>query len=345
MTTKTVTPQLYDILRSHLKYGKDRLTGDWGVEIETETFDKYEYPSLKFWNCTRDNSLRDWGVEFVLKAPMNRLEFQSALVEFDACDKKYKFNRESVSTSVHVHMNLLNETLLTMANVCTLYAMFENLLIKFSGPDRLSNLFCLPMCDAEGIVDNIHGLLTSIARNNFRGMVLSPENVKYGALNPACLTTLGTLEFRSFRGEVDITIISKWVAILEKLKQYAKRAGVTPVTIMNEWEAKGFNFTRDVFGQYTDDLLVGDYKKMITPKQSLSYAAKFATATKDWSKFGVIKVKPVYKEKLKEELDAIAEDRFKVKFDELDFAHRLYIQEEHLRNNPYVRVVDAVADI
>lgn len=343
--TKTVQPQIYDVLRSHCKFGGDRLTGDYGVECETETFDKYDYPSLKYWKCERDNSLRDWGVEYILKAPMNRLELGAALEEFAACDKKFKFNRDSVSTSVHVHMNMLNETFLTMVNVLTLYALFENPLIKFSGPDRLSNLFCLPMRDCEGIIVAITNMVSSIARSNYRGLSVAIDNVKYGAINIAPLSRLGTLEFRSFRGEVEISIIEKWVAILDKIKSYAKRPGVTPTTILNEWGAKEGQFMIEVFGQYAAELMKDEAVKLITPKDSLFYAGKISSACKDWKTFGVIKVKPIYKEKLKEELDAISNDRFKVPFDDLDFGHRMYIQEEHLRNNPYIRVIEMKEDI
>lgn len=343
--SKTVQPAMYDILRTHNKFQGDRLTGDYGVEIETETHDQYDYPTCKYWRCDRDNSLREWGVEYILKAPMNRLELGKALEEFAACDKKFKFNRDSISTSVHVHMNILNENILTVANILTLYALFENILIKFSGPDRLSNLFCLPMRDCEGVAVNIRNMLTAVARNNFRGLQVAVDNAKYGAINIATVARLGTLEFRSFRGEVDVSIIERWVGVLDKMKTYAKRPGVTPTTIMNSVERMGTeSLAREVFGQYSAELGLPATASLVDVK-SLYFGGMISSSAKDWSKFGIIKVKPVYKEKLKEELDNISLDRFKVKFDELDFGHRMYIQEEHLRANPYIRVIEMKEDL
>lgn len=337
---------VYDVLKTHLRFAGERHTGSYGVEIETETLRKYEYPELKYWRCTKDGSLRDWGVEYILKAPADIKELHKALAEFDLCEKKYKFNKGSISTSVHVHINMLNETYLTLANFLTAYALVENLLIIYSGPDRLSNLFCLPMRDAEGAVDHIVKMLQAIGRNNFKASSLHPDHVKYGALNCAPLNKLGTVEVRCFRGETDAKVIEKWIAILDKLKKYAKSEGLTPVKICEHFMKRGENIVVDIFGEFAKELMVPEKTKALL-RENIWYAAKISNSSKDWSKFGLVKVKKVYKEKLKGELDALTLDQFPEAggYNNLEYAHRLVVMERYLRANPNVRIVEAEEDI
>lgn len=340
----------YDIFRQTKVYNGDRLRGDYGVEIETETEKKYEYPTLKYWNSVKDNSLRDWGVEYVLKSPMSIPEFEKALVEFDICEKKYKFKKGSVSTSVHVHVNMLNETPLTLANFLTTYALVENLLIRYSGPDRLSNLFCLPICDAEGVNTNLVNILSNINRNQYTKLRVGVEKCKYGAMNPSPLTTLGTVEIRSFRGETDTKIIQKWLEIIDKIKQFSKQPKLTPPDILNMWKENRSTLVDIIFQEYANELRYRDplTKKDITDdliKQNLKYAADLATVSKDWSKFGIYRIKPVYKEKIKGDLDALSNQRFNAPFDSLPFPERLVILEKYHLMNTNVRVVDADGDI
>lgn len=340
---------VYDALKTHFRFKYDRHRGDFGVEIETETKKEYEYPQSRVWKCTRDGSLRDFGVEYILKAPLNRKEMVPALDEFETFDKEYKFVKDSISTSVHVHLNFLNENFLTVANFIATYALVENFLIKFSGPDRLSNLFCIPFRDAEGGVDKICHMLGTIARNNYKGAMLDPNAVKYGALNPAPLFTLGTLEVRSFRGETNKDLILQWIDILACVKKYAKKEGMTPMEVCNQYKSRGVKILNDIFGTLSGELVKGmtpeDISKLL--RSNIWYSAKIANSTKDWSKFGIIKVKKVYKAKLTGELDAIARQVFSgaENFENLDYGHRMVVMERYLRMNPDVRVIDAEEDI
>jgi hypothetical protein len=341
--------QIYDVFNEYPKAGvsfKTRHRGRFGVEIETETEKKYEFPSLKLWDTTKDNSLRDWGVEYVLRSPMDMPEFEKALEEFAIVEKKYKFKKSSISTSVHVHINFLNETFLTLANFFTAYALVENLLIRYSGPDRLSNLFCLPMIDCEGVSDNLYTILSNVARNNFRGAVLQVDRVKYGAINAAPLTKLGTIEIRCFRGETDIKIIRKWVDILQKLLEFAKTPDLTPPDIVKHWKDNKHGIVDIIFHGYASELKISpleETNKLI--ESNLMFAAKFATVCKDWKKFGVIKLKPVYKEKVRPDLEAISVELFKVPYDSLAYHQLLLVVETYHRRFPAVRIVDATDDI
>lgn len=336
--------KVYDIMKSTGRAPPTRHTGDWGVEIETETDRKYDYPSLKYWEAKKDNSLRDWGVEYVLKAPMNAPELERALVEFEGCDKKWKFKTSSVSTSVHVHANMLNETYLTVANFLTTWALVEPILIKHSGPDRLSNLFCLSIKDAEGILDKWIGLLGSINRNAFTKAVLNQEGIKYSALNAATLSTFGTLEVRSFRGETDIKVIQEWVDIIACVKDFASRQDLNPTLICEMFNKNGTSIVDIIFKGHAKTLKAPFKDLKTVMSESIIYSARLASVSKDWTKFGILKVKPVYKAKLTKFLDEIAQERYSQTFDQCSYIERLLVYETYERRNPATKIVDLAGD-
>lgn len=339
MTTLT---SIYDIMKSQLRYQGDRHSGRIGVEIETETLKAYDYPRLNYWNLDRDNSLRDFGVEYILKSPMDLVELERALSEFDSCNKKYKFKDSSISTSVHIHLNFLNETFLTLANFFTTYAILENLFIRYSGPDRLSNLFCLPICDAEGVATSIRQMLMAINKKSWKNISNHPDRVKYGAINTAPLTRIGTIEVRSFRGETDTQIIKTWARILIKLVDWC-RQDITPVDIINKYGNNPNKFLSDIFGEDWKVLACKDYLQLM--EQNVKYAVSFAECSRNWKEFGIIKVKPVYREQIKPILDDYSMSVFNVPFDLLDFYGRNLIVEMYHRNNPTTKVVTQTEDV
>ncbi len=333
---------IYDIMKSTLRYPGERHNGEFGVEIETESLKAYGYPQLKFWTCDRDNSLRNFGVEYILKAPMNQKEFSHALNEFSVCKKKFNFLPNEVSTSVHAHINFLNDSYLTLANFFTTYALVENLLVVYAGPDRLSNLFCLPMRDAEGVFTHIMDLLTAIHRKEWKRTAKGIDQVKYGGINIAPLTKLGTIEIRLFRGEVDTDIIENWVDILMRIKQFA-RQNITPNQILEMYRTDGVKFIDRVFGDKAKFLHTKDEANLM--KQNLFFAASFATICKDWSKFGVLKIKKIYKDKITAQLDEISINRFSNVYSELDWQQRVIVFEIYNQKNPTMRVVEQEEDI
>lgn len=329
---------VYDIMKSQGIFKKNRHTGDVGIEIETETRSAYEHPRMKFWECKRDGSLRDHGVEYVMKGPVSFSQVPEALDEFNDQNKKFKFNKDSISTSVHAHINFLNDTFLTMANFIVAYTLMENLLVKYSGPDRLSNLFCLPFRDAEGNVGYIEQMLSAVNRGMYTKMTLNPDNVKYAALNAAPFTSLGTLEVRTFRGETDVKVIQKWINILQCLKEFSRTDGLTPIKILEIYKKERGDIVKTIFGKLAPELDCKDRDKLIA--LNLRYAARFAVASKDWKSFGVMKMRPVYKEQLTPVLDKVAMDKFGKGYEALQYAEQTVVNEIYERANANVRIVE-----
>lgn len=306
-----------------------RHTGEVGIEIETESKRPYEPPKLKFWSHHPDGSLRDFGIEYILEAPVIRgRECRAALEEWDEkVRQKFTLVPDSFSTSVHVHVNFLNNSWIQLANFLTLYYSVENLLIRISGPDRLSNLFCLPLCDAEGELAGILSLVSAIGSLRHGNLGLSAENYKYAALNLCNLTRLGTLEIRSLRGTTDIKEIDNWVEILLSIKDYASQKGLTPPKIIEDIDRLGERILNDIFGDRAKIFeRVTNKEKLI--RNNLYYAAKIAGCSRFTdSTWGFPKPKKVYKEKLLEDLNQISQELFSANFKELMPHHKLVVEE------------------
>ena len=197
--------------------------GEYGIEIETETKAPYNIPKFKFWDVKHDQSLRDFGQEYVLKTPVRYdYELDAALGEFQAKTAGLAFIQDSISTSVHVHWNILNEKWKTLGNFCTLYTLSENLLIEYSGEFRRNNLFCLPLRSVPLVVQYLIDIFKSAAKRNYNSCVIAPETVKYAALNLSTITKFGSLEMRSMRGVTDINKIKNWVSVINNMVSFCR---------------------------------------------------------------------------------------------------------------------------
>lgn len=267
--------------------------GDIGLEIETETTNPYDIPRFSFWNSHVDNSLRGFGMEYTLRQPLDfEVTFPKALEEFDEKTKNIAFIKDSITTSVHVHLNFLNDNFVTLGNFLTLYSMNENLLIRASGEDRLSNLFCLPICDAEEIHQNMLHMFRGIREKKYGNMNFVPEQTKYGALNLSSLQQFGSLEIRSFRGTTDTKLIKDWVGTLHTLQKYARTPGLVPPQIILNYKEKKTEYLTDIFGEYRKFVRHSDEEALI--EKNFWYAAALAYEIKDWTKLEqVIKPKKV----------------------------------------------------
>lgn len=319
---------IYNTMRNYKNY--IRHDGEVGIEIETETKRAYDPPLMKFWSHHTDGSLRNFGIEYILRSPIKvNTELPEALEEFKQSTSKIKFIPDSHSTSVHVHMNMLNEKFSTLAKFLTTYTLVENILIRYSGPDRLSNLFCLPICDAEETYKNIIYMLQGAINKEYKRMFFSENSVKYGALNLAPFGTLGSIEIRTFRGETDVELIHDWVKILYSILEYSRDSARTPHTILDDCRKKEAKILDDIFQNNRKKISYNDEFQLID--KNLFYAAAIAYSQKDWTK-----IDPEEKPKRKlssKELNAYSKSVLKKEFStlspgEIDYLYK-YIAKNH----------------
>lgn len=280
-----------------------RKDGLIGIEIETEVLKKSDYPhgvlefgvdeeaghpewpvpASKYWRGVHDGSLRNYGIEFILKEPLSYNETLDALDEFDTIFGDVPFLEGQPGTSVHVHLNFQNRTLVELASFIATFALVENLLTEFSGVTRRSNLFARPHRVAEMQLDTNINMLKSIDRGEPSGFALSEGHNKYAALNLASLSKLGTAEIRCFRGTTDTEAIKRWVGILISVYKFSV-ALMSPKELVSMYRETGIDLVKNILGPSYPFRSTDGWENLV--RRNEYYMVRYANAIDDWQDFG-----------------------------------------------------------
>lgn len=249
--------------------------GEVGIEIEVEGTDIL-MPDNKYWRGELDGSLRGESLEYVLEKPIPRDQVKAVLgVLSDEWLKNRTDIRESNRAGVHVHLNMQEESLSTLATFICLYYSFETLLLRFCGKEREGNLFCLRVQDAEQVIDL---LLSALRTKRLRS--LNTNQLRYSSLNLKALIQYGSLEFRGMRSTKNLYHIELWVRLLLCLKDAAKRYG-KPSEVPYQLSLLGAEgFIHEVFGELSGSLLDNkDYEQVVFEDtrrvQEISYSLEW----------------------------------------------------------------------
>ena len=192
----------------------------FGVEIEVEGNNLPR--SIKGWEIVHEGSLRavngENGLEYIFSSPSNLRASVSRIEAFDTAMKTDGANPVfSSRTSVHVHVDVRDFSIVQWFNYIVLWGVFEEALIDFCGEERKGNLFCLSMKDAEGINSVLRNVLIT------RRLSYNENAIRYAAVNIAATRKFGSLEFRCMRGTSEASIIIPWLEILASLREAATR--------------------------------------------------------------------------------------------------------------------------
>jgi hypothetical protein len=135
---------------------------------------------------------------------------------------------DSVRAGVHVHVNVQSLNIVELYNYMTLYLILEELLVKYCGPTRVGNLFCLRSCDADFLIDRIKW---AVRNKRFRNLV--DDNLRYASMNVKALGNYGSLA-------------SMLVHLREMAKTFAD-----PTDIINGFsEGEAYGFLNRILGDY-----------------------------------------------------------------------------------------------
>lgn len=190
-----------------------------GMEIELEGAYLYKSPT-KWWSASKDDSLRKYKdthdpMEYILREPISRNNLDIALdYLIKRLTREKTYVHLSERTSVHVHLNVSNWTMVQVFTLITLYTILEGVIINWCGEHRVGNLFCLRMMDAQAYVKRLNHIISHGHYND-----LQSDDLRYSACNVTSLSKYGSLEFRSLRGTIDKKIITTWVDILLRLME------------------------------------------------------------------------------------------------------------------------------
>lgn len=237
---------------------KFKTDGDVGIEIEVEG---RRLPHMgKYWRNEQDGSLRGpENIEYVLDRPMSLADARKAL---DYLDDAYKANNsdvhDTVRAGVHVHINVQKLSMIELYNFMVLYIILEELLVKFCGPYREGNLFCLRSCDAEYLLDALQ-----VAASSKHFTMLVSDQLRYASMNVKALGTYGSLEFRAMRGTRDLDLIYKWAEILVGLREMAKTYENPNRIIEGFSEGQAHGFLHHTLGDNAHLFLCDGYERML----------------------------------------------------------------------------------
>lgn len=122
----------------------------------------------------------------------------------------------SYRSSVHVHINVSDLTIVEWWNMVFLWMLYEESFIHYSGKERQGNLFCLSTREAYGTII----MLEDYLKGN-DDYIFSTKN-RYSACNFSSTAKFGSLEFRSMRGTTDEDVLFPWFESLLFLRKGAQ---------------------------------------------------------------------------------------------------------------------------
>jgi len=251
-------------------------SGDVGIEVEVEGVGlPFNVPGYR---CEHDGSIADGGIEYVFETPVPLKDVRAKLGKLTTAFKaKGSVVNSSMRAGVHCHVNVQSMKPVELFNYITMYLVLEELLLKFCGPTRQGNLFCLRVKDAEYL---LFALRNSAKTFSFRN--LNDDDLRYGSLNVKALSSYGSLEFRAMESTNDMSKIVDWASVLVQLRDNAKvfRNPADVIAIYSDMCLKDFLVTS--LGPWANKFMEyegweGMVKDGMRRTQMLAYATDWGT--------------------------------------------------------------------
>lgn len=261
--------------------GLRKAVGDLGIEIETESREAYAMPTIPGWRGTTDGSLRDFGIEYISKGPIKYSDLAPSLKNWkDGLGGIHrKLRSDSISTSVHIHVNMQELTPLKVLNFYLCSVLFENVMANFAGPDRIGNLFCLRTVDAEDQYDQIRRQVVRAQADNHLASAFG-NNYKYSNVNTMPVGNFGSIEHRVMRGTTDINEILLWSQSLYNLREFSNQFN-TPVDIVRAMKELGPDgLLQKGLAEHADQFKYSNWERDLL--RNFIYVADMATCRTDW---------------------------------------------------------------
>lgn len=228
-----------------------------GVEHELEGATNDDYcKRFTDWNSISDGSLRDGGIEYVLKQPLAGEELIAAVKDLDEYVKSRSNIRSNERTSTHIHVDARDLTQDQLLMFFVVYTTFEQVLFSLCDESRTENNFCVPVRKNGGVIKRIRNVAK---RKNSPSAVqsLGSSSYRYAAMNMASLPRFGSIEFRMRETLTDKVKLLEWINILLSMKQFAIEHGNEPVTdVVARFNSMDANKLTDfIFGDAISEVL------------------------------------------------------------------------------------------
>lgn len=232
-----------------------------GLEYEFEGVTKFTWEGAwgqmisPYFGGHNDGSLRDNGVEFVLREPLFGESLLAAVEAMDTVSRALRF-KASYRTSMHVHLDMERATYPDqILSTAILYALAEPFLYKWVGQARDLCNYCLPWYRHDQHfnlflkgVRELEGGSGSQVTSKLKAL----KEYKYSGLNFFSLGDYGTLEFRQCPVGLEATRVIEWINLIQSMKKYAlERPKESYANFLNTAYTKGaVALLQDVFGPH-----------------------------------------------------------------------------------------------
>lgn len=200
----------------------------FGIEVEVEGMRGMHYRldgdgpfnTGKYWRCTKDGSLRNYGVELVTRGGIQEVNLGAAIQELasDLAPSEDGAPSFSARTSTHVHVNIQDLSCLQVLALVVIAAGLEPLLQECIAPERRTNLFCIPLHMCSTMRSSLRSCYVNLDSGPRSAMEHLSTIGKYSSINTGRLYDLGTLEFRGMHGADDLEHLTAWCAVLSRVR-------------------------------------------------------------------------------------------------------------------------------
>ena len=200
-------------------FGLEETKGNIGIEVETE----FDGPfsgidsspnTTKYWKDTKDNSLKGYSTEYVLKKPVNYKSVPEVVNILCKHINSLESNmKPSIRTGIHIHINMQDSLIKDVFKFLIVYYCLETILTNNCGENRQGNLFCLRTRDAEYVIEQLKMAVT--ADDIY---LLRTDDLRYTSLNIQSLFSFGSLELRSLATTKNLDNIVEWAEVLKSIK-------------------------------------------------------------------------------------------------------------------------------
>ena len=241
-----------------------------GIEVEVEGIGRMSGAIDKYiWMTKADGSLRNNGCEFVTLPIAGRQVIYAVDNLFTNLPPTADFSER---TSIHIHVNVREQTIGQILTLLMLYTVFEQLLFEFAGPQRKKNIFCVAIQETR----YPYMIMNFLKNQSFIDLIMSWK--KYSGLNLGIMRGLGTIEYRIMEGHSDPLRLLKWINILLRMHQYVRvvsfKQAYEEIRTLNT-SSMYEQFVRNVFKSDADDLLKNVYNLQQLLEVGVSSAKTF----------------------------------------------------------------------
>lgn len=170
--------------------------GRVGIELELENMPNAT--AARGWNVTGDGSLRNNGVEYVMRGAQGGAELFQSIMALDEALSEHQCDA-NLRCSTHVHLDVRRLTVPQYKRLLLAYTVYERLIFELSGAHRMTNNFCPSFTFAQQQIRRL-ALCWHNTDEQFIGRMVEgrdrQSSDKYSALNLVPVFTQGSVEFR-----------------------------------------------------------------------------------------------------------------------------------------------------